>query len=269
MSLYHDQGVVLRTYKLGEADRIVVFLTRGRGKVRAVAKGVRKTKSRFGGRLEPTSHVRLLFYEGRELDIVTQAESIDTFRQIRDDLDRLGQAVSMLEACDQLAQEREANARLYEMLVGALRTLSGEHAPLVVPAFFLKVLALEGFRPQVEGCVACGDPGPLVSWNLEDGGLLLHRPPPGHGRVARRGGRPAGRARRPARHRPQRAPSAGGVRGRPPGDPRRRAPPRAPPALGLRPPPLADGDGGRQSGRHSLALSSQPSHLPRPGSQTM
>ncbi len=171
MSLYHDQGVVLRTYKLGEADRIVTFLTRGRGKVRAVAKGVRKTKSRFGGRLEPTSHVRLLFYEGRELDIVTQAESIDTYRSIRDDLDRLGQAVSMLEACDQLAQEREANPRLYDMLVGALRTLSGEHAPLVVPAFFLKVLALEGFRPQVEGCVACGDPGPLVSWNLEDGGL--------------------------------------------------------------------------------------------------
>jgi len=171
VSLYHDQGVVLRTYKLGEADRIVVFLTRGRGKVRAVAKGVRKTKSKFGGRLEPTSHVRVLFYEGRELDIVTQAESIDTYRSIRDDLDRLGQAVSMLEACDQLAQEGEANSRLYDMLVGALRTLSGEHAPLVVPAFFLKVLALEGYRPQVEGCVACGDPGPLVSWNLEEGGL--------------------------------------------------------------------------------------------------
>jgi DNA repair protein RecO (recombination protein O) len=171
MSLYHDQGVVLRTHKLGEADRIVTLLTKGHGKVRAVAKGVRKTKSRFGGRLEPTSHVRLLLYEGRELDIVTQAESIDHFRAIRDDLDRLGQAVSMLEAADQLALEREPNPRLYDMLVGALRTLAAQGSPLVVPAFFLKLLALEGFRPQVESCLVCGDEGPLVAWAIEDGGL--------------------------------------------------------------------------------------------------
>jgi DNA repair protein RecO (recombination protein O) len=171
MSLYHDQGVVLRTHKLGEADRIVTLLTKGHGKVRAVAKGVRKTKSRFGGRLEPTSHVRLLLYEGRELDIVTQAESIDHFRAIRDDLDRLGQAVSMLEAADQLALEREPNPRIYDMLVGALRTLAAQGSPLVVPAFFLKLLALEGFRPQVESCLVCGDEGPLVAWAIEDGGL--------------------------------------------------------------------------------------------------
>jgi DNA repair protein RecO (recombination protein O) len=171
MSLYHDQGVVLRTHKLGEADRIVTLLTKGHGKVRAVAKGVRKTKSRFGGRLEPTSHVRLLLYEGRELDIVTQAESIDHFRAIRDDLDRLGQAVSMLEAADQLALEREPNHRIYDMLVGALRTLADQGSPLVVPAFFLKLLALEGFRPQVESCLVCGDEGPLVAWAIEDGGL--------------------------------------------------------------------------------------------------
>jgi DNA repair protein RecO (recombination protein O) len=171
MSLYHDQGVVLRTHKLGEADRIVTLLTKGHGKVRAVAKGVRKTRSKFGGRLEPTSHVRLLLYEGRELDIVTQAESIDHFRAIRDDLDRLGQAVSMLEAADQLALEREPNSRIYEMLVGALRTLAAQGSPLVVPAFFLKLLALEGFRPQVESCLVCGDEGPLVAWAIEDGGL--------------------------------------------------------------------------------------------------
>jgi DNA repair protein RecO (recombination protein O) len=171
MSLYHDQGVVLRTHKLGEADRIITLLTKGHGKVRAVAKGVRKTKSRFGGRLEPTSHVRLLLYEGRELDIVTQAESIDHFRAIRDDLDRLGQAVSMLEAADQMALEREPNPRIYDMLVGALRTLAAQGSPLVVPAFFLKLLALEGFRPQVESCLVCGDEGPLVAWAIEDGGL--------------------------------------------------------------------------------------------------
>jgi DNA repair protein RecO (recombination protein O) len=133
VGLYHDRGVVLRTYRLGEADKIVAILTRGHGKVRAVAKGVRKTKSRFGGRLEPASHVDLLLYEGRgELDIVSQAETIDHFRPLRDDLDRLGRAVTMLEVADQLSLEREANAQLYGMLVGALRTLASQDAPLVV-----------------------------------------------------------------------------------------------------------------------------------------
>ena len=116
MSLYRDTGVVLRTYKLGEADRIVVLMTAEHGKVRAVAKGVRKTKSRFGGRLEPLSHVSLLLYEGRELDMVTQAESIDHFRALRDDLGRLTRGIALLEAVDQLAQEREPNLRLYQML---------------------------------------------------------------------------------------------------------------------------------------------------------
>jgi DNA repair protein RecO (recombination protein O) len=171
-TLHRDEAVVLRTYKLGEADRIVVLLTRGRGKVRAVAKGVRKTKSKFGARLEPTSHVALQLYEGRELDIVTQAESIDQFRAVRGDLDRIARASTMLETADQLAQEGEVNPRLYQMLVGALRTLEGSSSPLVVPAFLLKVLALEGYRPEVEACVQCGDEGPLVAFDDESGGLL-------------------------------------------------------------------------------------------------
>src|SRR3954464_605916 len=104
MGLYRDDGVVLRTHRLGESDRIVAFITKGHGKVRAVAKGVRKTKSRFGGRLEPCSHVSLLFYEGRgELDIVSQAESIDHFRPIREDLGRMGSALTLLEAVDQVS----------------------------------------------------------------------------------------------------------------------------------------------------------------------
>lgn len=170
MALYRDEGIVLRTYKLGESDRIVSIFTRQRGKVRAVAKGVRKTKSRFGARLEPPSHVAALFYEGRELDIVTQAESIDHFRPIRDDLDRLTRAVSMLEAVDQLGLEGEPNQPLYQMLLGALRALAEHNGPLVVPAFYLKVLALEGFRPVVDRCVECGVPDDLVSFDLDSGG---------------------------------------------------------------------------------------------------
>jgi DNA repair protein RecO (recombination protein O) len=171
MPLYRDEGIVLRTHKLGESDRIVSVLTKGRGKVRAVAKGVRKTKSRFGARLEPPTHVQLQLYEGRELDTVTQVETVDHFRAIRDDLDRLTRAVSMLEAADQLSLEGESNPALYQMLLGALRALAAHQGPLVVPAFFLKVLALEGYGAVVDQCVECGATDQLVSFDLDSGGL--------------------------------------------------------------------------------------------------
>ena len=172
MSLYRDQGIVLRTYKLGEADRIISFLTERHGKVRAVAKGVRKTKSKFGARLEPTTHVALQLYEGRELDIVTQAETIDHFRVIREDLGRLTRAVTLLEAADQVAMEREPNPELYRMLLGALRALSADDSPLLVAGFHWKLLALEGYRPEVEGCVVCGATDDLVAFDPIEGGLL-------------------------------------------------------------------------------------------------
>lgn len=172
MSLYRDEAVVLRTWKLGEADRIVVLYTRGRGKVRAVGKGVRKTKSKFGARLEPTSHVALQLYEGRELDIVTQAESLSALSPLRDDLDRLTRATALLEAVDAIVQDRQADGRLYSMLVGALRTLAERDHPLVVPAFFLKLLAHEGFQPRVDGCAVCDVEDPLVAFELDEGGLL-------------------------------------------------------------------------------------------------
>lgn len=171
--IHRDEGIVLRTYKLGEADRIVVIMTKARGKVRAVAKGVRKTKSKFGSRLEPMSHCALQIYEGRELDLVTQAESIDTFRAVRDDLDRIARGMSMLEVVDQLAQEGLPNPELYRMLVGALRTLDSSGSPLVTPAFLWKVLALEGFRPEVDECAQCGaDDVELVAFDVDSGGLL-------------------------------------------------------------------------------------------------
>jgi DNA repair protein RecO (recombination protein O) len=106
MALYRDQGVVLRTIKLGESDRIISIATEAHGKVRAVAKGIRKTKSRFGARLEPITHVSLMLYEGRELDTITQAETLDHFRPIREDLARVGKATAMLEAVDHVVQER-------------------------------------------------------------------------------------------------------------------------------------------------------------------
>jgi DNA repair protein RecO (recombination protein O) len=171
MTLYRDQGVVLRTWKLGEADRIIVLATAGHGKVRAVAKGVRKTKSRIGGRLEPLTNVSLLMYEGRELDIVSQVETIDHFRAIRDDLERMTDALALLEVVDQVAQERAA----YQMLVGALRALAECRAPLLVPAFFWKLLSLEGAHPVLGQCARCrlsGEQVDLVAFDLVEGGAL-------------------------------------------------------------------------------------------------
>ena len=172
MPLYRETAVVLRTIRLGEADRIVSLITEGRGKVRAVAKGVRKTKSRFGGRLEPMSHVALQLYEGRELDTVTQAETVDHFRTIREDLDRVARATAMLEAVDQVAQEREANAALYRMLVGALRALAANDSSVIVPAFFWKLLSLEGFHPLLDQCASCGAQDDLVAFDIGEGGAL-------------------------------------------------------------------------------------------------
>lgn len=172
MTLYRDVGVVLRTYKLGEADRILVLLTQNHGKVRAVAKGVRKTSSRFGARLEPTSHVLLQLHEGRgELQTVSQAELVETNEALRADLDRLSRAAVMLEAVEGVAQEGEANPQLYEMLVGGLRAVGAWDSPLVVPAFFCKLLAAEGVGLQVEGCMTCGAVDDLVALDLDGGGL--------------------------------------------------------------------------------------------------
>ncbi len=172
MSLYRDEGVVLRTLRLGEADRIVTMVTRSHGKVRAVAKGVRRTTSKFGARLEPLSHVHLLCWQGRELDIVNQAETAEAFRVVREDLGRVAKAFTLLEVVDHVAQEGHANPALFDMLVRALRVLEHQDAALVVPAFCLKVLALEGSAPVVDECVSCGAPEGLVAFDVLEGGAL-------------------------------------------------------------------------------------------------
>ncbi len=173
MSLYRDQGIVLRTYKLGEADRIVVFCTEAHGKVRGVAKGVRKTRSRFGGRLEPTSHVQLQMYRGRsELDTVTQVETVDHFRALREDLSRLGKGLAMLEAVDKVGADRAADAALYRMLLGALRSLDAADSALMVPAFYLKLLAHDGVSPEVRVCTSCSTASNLEAFDYASGGVL-------------------------------------------------------------------------------------------------
>ena len=170
--VYRDVGIALRTVKLGEADRIVTFVTEGHGKVRAVAKGVRKTKSRLGARVEPPTHVALQLWEGRELDVVTGAEALDHFKAVRTDLDRLTRATALLEAVDAVVQEREEDPRLYAMLLGALRVLAAQEAPLLVPAFYWKLLAQQGVGPVVDACAHCGEAADLVAFDMAEGGAL-------------------------------------------------------------------------------------------------
>ena len=173
MTLYRDQAVVLRTQKLGEADRIVTMLSRRHGKVRAVAKGVRRTKSRWGGRLEPFVHVDVQNYQGRELDVVTQAEIVDPFAAMMGDYERYTAGTAMLEATDRLTEEREPTLRMYLLLVGGLRTLdSGEHAPpLVLDAFLLRALSVSGYEPALDSCARCEAAGPH-RWFTREAGVV-------------------------------------------------------------------------------------------------
>ena len=173
MGLYRDEAVVLRTWKLGEADRIVSLHTLGNGKVRGVAKGVRRTRSKFGARLEPACHVAVQLYRGRgDLDTVTQAETIDRFASLRSDPERFARASAMLEAVDQLAPEAGGDPDRHVMLVRALATLDRIDSALVVAGFFLKLLALEGVQPELDSCVGCGAAGPLVAIDVDSGGVL-------------------------------------------------------------------------------------------------
>jgi len=169
---YRTEALVLRTYKLGEADRIAVLLTPDAGKVRGVAKGVRKTRSRLGNRLEPTSYVNAQLYKGRsDLQTITQTETIETFTTLREDLDRLTAAASILEAADHMSLEGEANPAMFQMVVGALRTVNRDHPELTVAGFFWKLLALEGFSPMLDECISCGSKTELDTFDIDDGGV--------------------------------------------------------------------------------------------------
>lgn len=179
--LYRDTGIVLRTYKLGEADRIVVILTEHHGKVRAIAKGVRKTRSKFGGRLEPLSCVLIQLHRGKDLDVISQVETVDTNRAMFGDLDSMTEAYAIVEAVDQLVPDREPVPHIYRMLAGARRTLLTRPSPIVVPAFLWKLLSAEGLRPRLDSCASCGEALDLArdqrnggdcTFDISNGGVL-------------------------------------------------------------------------------------------------
>jgi DNA repair protein RecO (recombination protein O) len=173
MGLRSDQGIVLRGYPFGEADRVVVIASPNSGKVRAVAKGVRKTKSRFGGRLEPFTHVDLVLYEGRNLDTITQVSVIEGFPALRSDLDRVLAAGTMVEAIDAVIQEKESALRAFLLLQRGLRVLeAGPRHPDLVASFLLKIADVVGVAPSFDRCAGCGRPDRLSRFSFAGGGIL-------------------------------------------------------------------------------------------------
>jgi DNA repair protein RecO (recombination protein O) len=186
MPLYRDEAVVLRVHKLGEADRIVSMLTRRHGRVRAVGKGVRRTTSKFGARLEPGSHIDVQLHtrlvEGqaspggqRGLDLVTQTESIGSYgAQLASDYPRWTAVSAICETAERLTEEGEPALRLYLLVVGALRALvERQHAPaLVLDAFLIRAMANAGWEPALTDCAKCSAPGPHAAFNVAAGGAV-------------------------------------------------------------------------------------------------
>jgi len=178
VSVYRDQAIVLRTQKLGEADRIITLFTREHGRIKAVAKGVRRTKSRWGARLEPASHVDLQLYSGRSLDTVTQAVSIENFGDVLSlDYQRWTVASAILEAAERFtSQEHEPALQQYLLVVGSLKALAHEtyDASLILDAYLLRSLAVAGYAPSLMNCSRCDTPGPHKYFSLVGGGSVCN-----------------------------------------------------------------------------------------------
>lgn len=152
------EAVVLRHMDWGEADRLLWLFTRELGKVRVVAKGVRKLHSRKAGHLEPFTRVGLLLARGREMMIVTQAEAVDTFPLLREDLLHMGYASYVVELLDRFTYEEGQNVSMYRLLADTLARLCAESdASLVIRYYEIRLLDLLGFRPQLFHCVQCGN----------------------------------------------------------------------------------------------------------------
>ena len=172
----HQEGVVLRSYPFGEADRVVVLLSPGRGKLRTVARGVRRVRSRLRGRLEPFCRVELVLYRGRELDLITSATVVAAYPQLRSDLDRLLAASTMVNAVDAVAQPEQRSGSLFALLTESLEVLSAsEDVPGLATAFLLRLAETVGVAPALEWCAGCGREEELARFHFEGGGVICRR----------------------------------------------------------------------------------------------
>ncbi|WP_216378073.1 DNA repair protein RecO [Arcanobacterium phocae] len=175
MKTYRDDAIVLRTHDIGEADRVITMLSRNHGKIRAVAKGVRKTGSRFGARVEPFSHVDVQIYRGKTLDTISQVDSIAQYgRTIGRNYDAYTAASALVELADYINDDDVPDTRLFVLLFGALHAVaSNMHPPeLVVYSFILRSMTIAGWGFSINECATCGTTGPHSALNIAAGGAV-------------------------------------------------------------------------------------------------
>lgn len=155
MPVYKTEAIVIRRANLGEADRLVTLFARDRGKIAVVAKGARKPKSRFAGRLELFTHLHALLAVGRSLDVVSQVEVVEPFAQVRTDLGRLGYASFVAEVTERATADREPAPDLFAALRAALTMVGEGDAEVAAMWYAARTLVLIGYAPVVERCVVC------------------------------------------------------------------------------------------------------------------
>lgn len=177
MPLYKTNGIVLRTYPLGERDLIVVILSPDHGKIRCVAKGAKKQTSSLAGKVELTNHLSLLIVKGKNLDIISQVEVLEHFKEIRNNLDCLAHAIYILELIDKALPEPEPHPELYSLLYDTLYEMKNVSSlQLLLRVFELKLVSLLGYSPQTRHCVVCNLPREMVErFSFHLGGILCHR----------------------------------------------------------------------------------------------
>lgn len=178
LRVYKTPAIILRQRRLGDADKIITLYSANYGKIDAVAKGVRRIKSRLAGHVEPLNHGSYMLARGRNLDIVTQAETIEPFVALREDLDRLSRALYVAELVDRFTEERAENFALYRLLLDALRQLSeSDEVDLVLRSFEMSMLVLMGYGPELGQCVVCRNAleAEANSWAPAAGGVVCPR----------------------------------------------------------------------------------------------
>lgn len=170
--VYNSPAIVLRQRKLGDADKIITLFSASRGKLDAVAKGVRRSRSKLAGHVEPLAHASFQFAQGRNLDIITQAETIEPFAELRDDLDRMSRALYACELLDRFTEPHHEHFDLYRVLLDTLRRIAArDDLDTPLRYFEMRLLDVLGYRPELETCVSCRNAlSPVTNYWAAGGG---------------------------------------------------------------------------------------------------
>jgi DNA repair protein RecO (recombination protein O) len=173
--VYSTPAIVLRQRRLGDADKILTLYSASKGKLEAVVKGVRRSRSKLAGHVEPLCHASFQLAQGKSLDIVTQAETIESFVELRDDLDRMSRALYASELLDRFTEPREEHFDLYRLLLDTLRRIAArDDIDTPVRYFEMQLLESLGYRPELDECVTCRERLQAVTnyWTAGGGGVV-------------------------------------------------------------------------------------------------